>query len=39
MWDGYTGYALNKDGEEEFIIIGVLMKRSCFSAHSCRYSQ
>lgn len=26
----YTGYALNKDGDEEFIIIGVLTKRELF---------
>lgn len=26
----YTGYALNKDGDEEFIIIGVLMKKELF---------
>lgn len=26
----YTGYALNKDGDEEFIIIGVLMKKEMF---------
>lgn len=26
----YTGYALNKDGGEEFIIIGVLMKKELF---------
>lgn len=26
----YTGYALNKDGDEEFIIIGVLMKKDLF---------
>lgn len=26
----YTGYALNKDSDEEFIIIGVLMKKELF---------
>lgn len=26
----YTGYALNKSGDEEFIIIGVLMKKELF---------
>ena len=26
----YTGYALNKEGDEEFIIIGVLMKKELF---------
>ncbi len=26
----YTGYALNKDGDEEFIIIGVMMRKELF---------